>query len=1114
MEISKVFVEYQEEPIGLDEEKPRFSWMLEADEKDVMQEACRICVRTGEREVWDSGRILTSDSLGIAYEGESLRPCTEYAVEVTVWDDHGDVSKTATHFETGFMNPSIDAWDGAKWIGAPRYTVCAANRGVFVLESEFRIESGVGRAGIIFGANDDTLVDHNRNELGMEGVNYIRYEINLSGETPKLDIYRVGYAPGDSEEIPFASVPIVNFDREEKKSVITGENAGQFHTMKIEVDGNNAWTYIDGILVDAVMEDAPFGNKKCGRMLNPRGTNDVLTYPRLNEIGFFAGKGSKAYFKHLSVRNLRHPSNVFIRENPAGNLYGEKSIFDGKCAVEEGCFAVEDMQVTADPSNTSIPMLRTTFAVREDKRLEKARLYMTARGIYDCRVNGQELTDTLLNPGLTQYDVRINYQTYDITDKLKKGRNGIGVTISSGWWNEAATFVVKNFNYFGDKESMLAKVMLTYEDGERQVFVSDTEHWKYYGQGPYTFSGFFAGEIFDARRAEIYDKYSCADFDDSDWTAPVEVTPAPIDEFCSMPPGFGRSWPAVNQNPHIRLEGGYHAPVRIVDEICAKTVTEPEKGIYIYDLQQEMAGVPRIVFHEKRGTKVTVRFAEVLYPDMPEYAGNAGRVMRENYRDAASTDIYICSGKDGEMYQPRFTFHGYRYIELCGVENPPAPEEVRSLQYSSVRKVDGCFKCNNELLNRFAENVMWSQKCNFISIPTDCPQRNERMGWAGDTHVFCHTALQNSQLKLFYERNLQAIQDLQTPEGQYPEIAPVGGGFGGVTYECATIFINWELYQQYGDVRTLGYFYPAMKKYMDYMEKRSGLPGNGDPALVGPLGDWLAPEETDLQLMWNAFYYRETFLMAQFARVLHKADDESHYNRLAGQIRQYWNSTFVDPQTNMTRTADGKVCDTQCSYILGLEYGVAAEELREDFGRHLARRTQELDHTVGTGFFGTGLLNQALTDLGYTEDGYKNLLQTGYPSWLYPVTQGATTIWERWDSYTKEKGFGGQNAMNSFNHYSLGSVLSWMYHVVLGIRKDEDSPGGQHFILKPEIGPLAFARGSVSSPFGVIRAGWERAGDKAIYRFEIPVNTRASLILPGVKTKEYGSGSYEVTYQI
>lgn len=1129
MRISKIFVEYQEKPIGLDEKKPRFSWQLEAQEQNTMQTACRICVRTEDEEVWDSGRIETDNSLGIAYgdttfgrdtisgrdwgisQGKDLMPCQEYEVTVTVWDNHGNRAEKTTHFETGLLNPSIEAWEGAKWIGAPRYTVYAANRGVFVLESEFCIEGGKGRGGVVFGAKDVSLLHHTGNELGLEGENYIRYEINLTGDEPRLDIYRVGYAPEDSANVPFASVPVVNFEGEEKYRIITKENAGQFHKMRIEVDGNNAWTYIDGTLVDAIVEKLPYGERKCGRRLNPRGNNDVLTYPRLNEIGFFAGEGSRAYFKYLSVRNMRKPSAEFIRETPAGNLYGEKSLFAEMFPVKEDCFVAENVQLTADPSGTSIPMLRTTFEVK--KELKKARLYITARGIYDCRINGKALTDSRLDPGLTQYDVRMNYQTYDVTKQLKEGGNGIGVTISSGWWNDAATFVVKNYNYFGDKESMLAKLVLSYEDGGREVVVSDTKRWKYYGEGPWLYSGFFAGEVFDARRAFVYETYSEGDFDDSIWGEPSEVTPVHIDEFYSMPVGFGRSWPAVNRNKDIALSGGYHAPVYITDELCAKTMVEPDPGIYVYDLQQEMAGVPRIAFHEDAGTRITIRFAEVLYPDLPQYQGNVGRIMRENYRDASSVDVYICKGEDGEIYEPRFTFHGYRYIELSGLKNPPAPKEVKSLQYSSVTEMDGSFTCSNELLNRFAQNVKWSQKCNFISIPTDCPQRNERMGWAGDTHVFCHTALLNSNLKLFYERNLTAMEDLQTPEGRYPEIAPIGGGFGGVTYECASIFMNWELYRQYGDVRTLGAFYPAMKKYMEYMAEKSGMPGKGDFALVGPLGDWLAPEETDLQLMWNAFYFREAFLMERFAQILQKEEDALYFGELAEQIKEYWNRTFVDAKTLRTRGEDGKLCDTQCSYVLGLEYGVAAKEVREAFGKHLVRKSREAGHTVGTGFFGTGLLNQALTNQGYTQDAYENLLQTKYPSWLYPVTQGATTIWERWDSYTRERGFGGQNAMNSFNHYSLGSVLSWMYHVILGIQRDESAPGGRHFILKPETGGLAYARGSVSSPYGVIRAGWERKGEKVVYRFEIPVNTSASLMLPGKETVLYGSGCYEMVWE-
>ena len=1109
--VSNIFVEYQSTPLGIDERKPRFSWLMESDEKAVRQTACKITVlQTGaeEKTVWDSGELQTENSRGIAYEGEALKPCTRYQVQVTVRNNHGEEADADTWFETGFLDSQAEPWEEAQWIGAPRYTVCAANRGVFILETEFRLGDGCDRAGVVFGANDFRLLDHTKNELGLEGENYIRYEISLEEEQPKLVIYRVGYAPEDQKEVPFAIANLVNFEGKEKVPVITRENAQDFHKLRIEVDGNNAFTYVDDILVDAV-EQEMFGNTKIvGRTLNPRGNNDVLTYPRLNEIGFFARHG-KAYFKHLTVRNMRTPSHAFICERPSGNLNGEKSIFEGIFAVEDGCFVVENTQKTADPSNTGIPMLRRSFEVGGTKILESARLYITARGIYDCQVNGQPVTERLLAPGLTQYDKRMNYQTYDVTDLLVTGKNAIGVTIASGWWSEAQTFVVRNFNYFGDKESLLAKLVVTYKDGSRDVIVTDTDSWRYFGEGPYRYAGFFAGEIYDAGREAVYRDFAKGNYDDSSWEKPVVVEPVPIAEFSSMPKGFGRTWPAVNEGKP-EFVGEYDAPVRVVETRKAKSCRKLDEGVYLYDLEQEMAGVPRICFREKAGTKIVLRYAEVLYPDLPEYGQNVGKMMLENYRDATSTDIYICSGKEGgEIYQPKFTFHGYRYIEVSGVSTPPSVDEVESLQYSSVTEFDGSFESSNELLNRFTENVKWSQRCNFINIPTDCPQRNERMGWAGDTHVFCHTALHNSNLKQFYERNLQAMADLQTPEGQFPEIAPIGGGFGGITYECASIFMAWELYEQYGDLRTLSRFYPGLKKYMAYMEDK-GLPGTGDFTKVGPLGDWLAPEETDLQLLWNAFYYREAALMEKIAGLMGEKAQSAAYGALANRVKMYWNKTFIDPETGMTRTATGEKCDTQCSYALGLEYGVIAEEWWPKAEEHLLRKTKELHHTVGTGFFGTGLLNFALTYAGNTEDAYDLMLQTQFPSWLYPVTQGATTIWEHWDSYTKEKGFGGQNAMNSFNHYSLGSVLSWLYEVVLGIRRDEKHPGYTHFYLKPEPQKLAYARGSVASPYGVIRAGWEKEGEQYRYRCEIPVNTSATLCYPDGRTEEFGSGTYEV----
>ena len=1032
--IKEIYIEYQKNPIGLDEKHPRISWLLESDEKNIRQTGARILVKNIEYKdapyvVFDTGRMETNVSTGIPYTGDPLQACTRYEVSVQLWMSNGETIAEDSFFETGLLDPSVEAWEGAQWIGASKDTVSAQNRGVFVMETEFCFLPDTKRAGVVFGANDERLASRFKNEFGLEGENYIRFEIEVQEKGEKsafLKIYRVGYAQGDSPEHPFACIPLAEFGDGERKPLLHSGNLGDFHKLRIVIDGNNSFTYFDDKLADVTVQKTPFGELVVGRMLNPRGFNDVLTYPHLNDIGFFAGKGQGVLFKNLVVKNLREPSRVFIKETPEGNLDGEASLF-AELPVRDGCFLVKDRQITRDPTRHSMPMFRTVFKAEPGKRIRKARLYVTSRGIYQCQVNGKDLEQSLLSPGLTQYDKRMNYQTYNLTELLHEGKNALGITLGSGWWCDAQTFVVKNYNYFGDKEALLAKLVIDYEDGERSTVLSDCGNWKCFVEGPWLFSGFFAGERFDARKREIAAQYGTPGFDDSSWEAPVVCDTVPIAGCRTFPGEFGRAWQPLHEQKPL-LEGGYDAPVKVIEKRCARSVRRLTEGIYIYDLEQEMAGVPRIRVKEKAGTRIVLRYAEVLYPEMEEYAGRAGTMMLENYRDAGSTDIYICSGDpEGEIIQPRFTFHGFRYIEISGVTQPPALSEVEGLQYSSIADFAGTFSSSDKLLDRFVQNVYWSQKCNFINIPTDCPQRNERMGWAGDTHIFCHTALQNADLKLFYERNLQAMADLQTAEGQYPEIAPVGGGFGGITYECASIFMAWELYQQYGDIRTLERFYPGMKKYMKYMEDK-GLPGKGDDSAVGPLGDWLAVKETDLSLLWNAFYYREAFLMAKIAGRLGYEADEENYRNLAERTKQFWNEKFVDERTGKTRNWDGALCDTQTSYTLGIAYGVMDDKAAA--GRLLQECVERAGDTIETGFFGTGLINQALCDCGYSQTAEKLMLQTAFPSWLYPVTQGATTIWERWDSYTKEKGFGGQNAMNSFNHYSLGSVLSWLYHHV------------------------------------------------------------------------------------
>lgn len=1074
-QINQIYTMYEKEPMGMDVEAPCFSWKFASDDYGLLQASAQILVGTeeGMSDCWDSGEIMSDCSTGISYGGKPLRPCMRYYVTVKTTSAKQEKASASTFFETGLLDPSLAAWDGAKWIGAPEYFVSSDTMGVFVIESEITIKDG-SRAGIVFGANDERLLNKERNEYLIEGENYIRYEINLESSPASLDIYRVGYDPNDTDERPFASAVIEG---------ITKENAHLPHLLRVEVTGNCAFAYIDGVLVDGELADR--GHVK-PRQLNPLSDNDTTCYPRLCEVGYFAAKGTHAAFSGIMLRHYRQPSNLF-RE-----LDTEEGV---ELVAQEA-----DVQIVKDPSVHSLPMLRTDFTAH--RPITQARLYVTARGIYECMINGERISSDYFPPGASQYDKHLMYQTYDVSGFVREGCNGISFLLAPGWWSDAQTFVVRNYNFWGDKPSVMAKLVVTYQDGTSDVTVTNTD-WQYYGEGPYIYASFFQGEHYDANRKECYDDFSCPAYFIWGMQDAAVIQPSVMDEWNNAP-GFMSPWPQMNKS-EPKIVGHHNAPVRIVEELTAKSRTEPAAGVYIYDLEQEIAGVPKIKFHGKKGTRVVLRFGESLYPELEEYGALHGRMLQVNLRDASSTDIYIMRGDDGgEWYSPRFTFHGYRYIEITGVDIPPEITDVKSYQLSSVTQITGQIEVDHELLMRFIKNVTYSQLSNFISIPTDCPQRNERMGWAGDTHVFCRTATYQSDVRLFYYRYLEALADLQDGDGKFPDVAPFGGGFGGITYGSAMLLMCWELYQQYGDARVIAKYYPAMESYMQYLKKK-GLPGD---VYAGPLGDWLSTQETDNALLWNAFYARDAALMKRFAGILEKTQDDERYQKLETEAKDYWNSTFVDGETGKTRSVSGASVDTQTSYSLPLSFDVFHPTLKEKAYANLAGKVGEDGVTVTAGFFGCGNLNPMLSAGGYHELAYQLMTQTNFPGWLYPVTQGATTIWERWDSFTKEGGYGGLNAMNSFNHYSLGSVLSWLYESVLGIVRDEACPGYKHFYLKPNFHGFTKVSGGTETPYGRIESAYVKDGDKVRYRCVIPPNTTATIIL-AQEAKTYTSGAYE-----
>ena len=535
---------------------------------------------------------------------------------------------------------------------------------------------------------------------------------------------------------------------------------------------------------------------------------------------------------------------------------------------------------------------------------------------------------------------------------------------------------------------------------------------------------------------------------------------------------------------------------------------------------QNFVGVPRITFgNGKAGRTVVLRVAEMLYPGLAESGKNVGMIMTENYRAALCQDLYVM--KDGpQVFQPRFTFRGYRYLEITGIDEALPLSAVEGVVISSVRGLTADYETSNARVNRLWSNLVWSNVGNFLSIPTDCPQRNERMGWSGDISVFSRTATYVSSAEAFLARHMRAMRDVQSDAGRFTDIAPVGGGFGGVLWGSAGLAVPWEVYQQYGDRRLLEEHYAAMAAYVAYLETTLGEDGLSSDST---LGDWLGPQNEKLgsDFLVTAYHVYDLWIMAKTADILGREDDALEYRRMHDARRRFFNARFVNADqktvgiTGRRQGFGGRpgapgewtVADTQTSYAVGLALGAFSDENRPVMQRRLAATVERENvddggvtrpsHSLMTGFIGTAWISRALSDAGRDDLAYRLLQNDRYPSWLYAIDQGATTIWERLNGYTIEAGFGGNNSMNSFNHYSFGAVGQWMMAYSLGIERGE--PGFQRFVLQPRPDPtghMTWARGHYDSPYGRVRSGWKVDGTTLTYTATVPANTWATLHLP------------------
>ena len=714
---------------------------------------------------------------------------------------------------------------------------------------------------------------------------------------------------------------------------------------------------------------------------------------------------------------------------------------------------------TTSEGSKPCQFLRKEFSI--SKKVKTARLYVSALGLYDLYLNGKKVSNDLFTPGWTSYKNRVQYQTYDVTTMLQGKSNAIGAIIGDGWYRGNIGFKGQH-NYYGKQIALIAQLQIDFTDGSKEVISTDNT-WKA-TTGPIVFSDIYNGETYDARLE--MPGWNSSEFNDNQWGKTVVI-----------------------EHPKNILVAPQGVPVYAIQEINPLKIITTPKGEIVYDLGQNMVGWVRLKVSGKKGDVVTIKFAEVLDKE--------GNFYTANLRAAKCTDEYILKGEGEEVYEPRFTFHGFRYVQVIGFPGTPALKNITGIVIHSDMKPTGTFSCSEPLINQLQQNIQWGQKGNFLDVPTDCPQRDERLGWTGDAQVFSPTAAFNFDVSAFYTKWCKDIALDQSKEGKVPHVIPdvLNGDGGSTAWADVALVVPYNTYLIYGDKRILDVQYPSMKAWVEYMHGRAGEDNlwTGD----GHFGDWLAfattrsdypGATTEKDLIATAYYAYSTGLLAKTAEIIGKKDDAKYYSQLADNIKKAFVNEFVTPGGRM-------VSHTQTAYSLAIAFDLLPPDLQKKAVNFLAEDVRKFRHLT-TVFVGTPLLCKSLSSNGYEELVFMLLNRKQYPSWLYPVTQGATTIWERWDGQKPDGSFQ-DVGMNSFNHYAYGAIGEWLYNYVAGIRLNPFHPGYKHFFLEPHPGGgLTNANATFQSMYGEIKSSWKIENGNMVYDVKVPANTTASVTLP------------------
>ncbi|WP_447035713.1 alpha-L-rhamnosidase [Streptomyces sp. DSM 118878] len=997
-------VEYVRHPLGLDTPRPRLSWPLASDARGTAQSAYRIRVATApgrldRPDVWDSGKVTSTDSVLVPYGGPELKSRTRYFWSVRVWDASGRPSAWSepSWWETGLTSDSD--WS-ARWIGAPAALVDAPalDKASWIWFPEGDPATGAPAATRWFRHRFDVP----------DGVTRARLVLTAdNGFTAYVNGTRVAHAEADDKA-----------DNWRRPIVVDVTDQLRPGAAAIAVSATNATEGPAGLL--GLLELTTGGGERV-----------LVTDAKWKA----ADKEPSGDWRATGYDDGSWPAAKLLAAWGAGPW--------GKVV----------------PSHSPAAQLRHEFRLR-NRKVARARLYSSALGLYEAFLNGERVGDDRLAPGWTDYDKRVQYQTYDVTELVSSGANALGVTLATGWY--AGNVGWFGPHQYGERPAFLGQLEVTYTDGSTERVLSGTT-WRA-ALGPVTQADLMSGEEYDARRET--EGWTRAGFDDSTWLAADAV-----------------------EKVSAALVAAVDGPTRVEHDIPAERMTEPKPGVFVYDLGQNMVGVVRLTVSGKAGTTIRLRHAEVLNPD--------GTLYTANLRTARATDTYTLKGGGEETYEPRFTFHGFRYVEVTGHPGKPPLDAVlgRVIHTSAPFTMD--FKTDVPMLDQLHSNITWGLRGNFVSIPTDTPARDERLGWTGDINVFAPTAAYTMESARFLTKWLDDLRDSQSDDGAFtdvaPYIGPVGKGVAG--WGDAGVTVPWALYEAYGDTRVLEQAWSSMLKWLDYLEKHSSgylRPAEG-------YGDWLnIQDETPKDVIGTACFAHSAALVAKTAEALGK--DAAPYTSLFRGVRDAFRAAYV--------TDGGRVKgDTQTAYVLALSMDLLAEGDRKPAADRLVELIRSKDWHLSTGFLGTPRLLPVLTGTGHNDVAYRLLVQRSFPSWGYQIDRGATTMWERWDSIKPDGSF--QDAgMNSFNHYAYGSVGEWMYANIAGIAPAE--PGFKKVRVRPRPGGgVTRAQGRFDSVRGPITTRWQAGSDGFSLTLTLPAHTTAEVWIPAEKASQVRHGAAE-----